>query len=60
MPPQAKAKNDGDDEAMIVDEDFCRALEYGKTLDRAVLLAGSGVWVAITCTVRPDGLYTLG
>jgi len=26
---QAKAKDDGDDEAMHVDEDFCRALEYG-------------------------------
>ena len=26
---QAKAKSAGDDEAMFVDEDFCRALEYG-------------------------------
>ena len=26
---QAKAKDAGDDEAMFVDEDFCRALEYG-------------------------------
>ena len=26
---QAKDKDAGDDEAMFVDEDFCRALEYG-------------------------------
>jgi lysyl-tRNA synthetase class 2 len=26
---QAKQKEQGDDEAQIVDEDFCRALEYG-------------------------------
>lgn len=26
---QAKDKDAGDDEAMFVDEDFCKALEYG-------------------------------
>ena len=26
---QAKAKDQGDDEAMFVDEDFCKSLEYG-------------------------------
>ena len=26
---QAKAKSAGDDEAMFIDEDFCKSLEYG-------------------------------
>jgi lysyl-tRNA synthetase class II len=35
-PPRAQAKSAGDDEAMYVDENFCRALEYG--------LAPTGGW----------------